>query len=90
MEDDAELLAAFDAATEEFVDLVRSDSRGLWFRTDNGDWQTYQPGDFSLDGREVIDVDESFVQVVYRALAGGGTVTRATAQKHAADDGSAQ
>ena len=89
MEDDAELLAAFDAATEEFVDLVRSDSRGLWCRTDNGDWQMYQPGDFSLDGREVVEVDESFVAVADRAAPSGRGPSREEALRHLREDGPA-
>ena len=89
MEDDAELIAAFDMATSEFVDLVLSDSRGLHFRTEAEDWQPYQPGDMSLDGTDIVDVAESFIKVVDQAYAAKTKPSREVAVKHAADDGKA-
>lgn len=89
MEAGAELLAAFDAATGEFVDLVLSDSAGLSFRTEAEDWQPYQPSDLSLDGREVVEVDESFVAVVDKAYAARTKPDRAAAKGHERHDGKA-
>jgi len=86
---DTEYLAAFDVASEAFLDLVRSDAAGLSFRRD-GSWEAWPPGDMSLDGAEVIDVGEEFTAVVDRAQAARGAVTRADARGHAATDGPAE
>lgn len=86
---DVEYLVAFDMDTEKFVDFVRSDVHGLSFRTDGQTWQLYQPGDFSLDGSEIIDVDEAFVEFADKVLSTQGTPTREQALKYAADDGKA-
>ena len=83
-----ELLAAFDAGTGALVDLVLSDPDGLWARS-RGDWVPLQPADPRLDGAEVVDVDESFVDAYDRAEAARalGSLGREQAQAHAADDG---
>ena len=84
-----EYLAAFDAETGDFADLLMSDRDGLWARAAQLDWAPTQPYDPDMDGREIIDVDESFVEVVDRALASKAksSVTRDQAQAHAASDG---
>lgn len=82
--EDVEYLAAFDAETGEFVDFVRSDASGLFFRV-RGDWQEYQPGDTTLDGKEVIEVDEEFSAAVDKALDAGAAPTRDQAVKHSVD-----
>ena len=84
---DVDYLAAFDPDTEAFVDLVRSDADGLYYRTDGEDWQEYQPGDLSLDGMSIIDVQESFIPLVDKLLSTGNAPSIADAEKHAADDG---
>lgn len=85
MDGNVELLAAFDA-DEGFVDLVRSDDRGLSFRAAEG-WTLYQPGDDTLDGLEIIEVDEDFVPFADRAIAARSAPTRSDALKFMADDG---
>lgn len=85
---DTEYLAIFDVGTGEFIDLVRSDESGLSFRT-NGDWQKYQPGDFSLDGQEVVDVDESFLTIADGAETARTKPTLEQAQRHVPFDGKA-
>ncbi len=82
--EDVEYLAAFDADTGEFVDFVRSDASGLCFR-ERGDWINYQPSDTTLDGKEIIEVEESFAEVADKAEAAGTRPTREQAAKHSAD-----
>lgn len=84
--DGAELLAAFDARTGEFADLVLSDADGLSFR-DKGTWADYQPGDTSLDGKEIVEVSEDFVGLVDARMGRG--ITREDAKRHEAYDGEA-
>lgn len=43
-----------------FVDLVRSDLDGIYFRADRG-WQSYQPTSRLLEGKTIIDVSEAAV-----------------------------
>lgn len=85
MQGTPEFLAAFDAEGA-FADLVRSDGSGLSFRDRNG-WLPYQPGDDSLDGMEIIEVDEEFTEVVDRAMAAKTAPGRDDALKFAPDDG---
>ena len=76
-----ELLAAFNPDTGAFIDLVRSDAVGLAFR-DRESWEAYQPTDLSLDGAEIIEVEESFVALTDRTIAAGTVPTKAQARSH--------
>lgn len=85
---DIEYLAVFNAGTGEFMDLVRSDESGLSFRA-NKEWREFAPGDFSLDGHEIIDVDEAFTAIADGAQAARTKPTLEQAQRHVPFDGKA-
>jgi hypothetical protein len=77
-------IAAF-GDDERFVDLVMDDPAGLYFRDDGG-WQMYQPGDVSLDGMTVVDVDEDFVKVVDKLGDKASSITPEQAERYAPGD----